>query len=102
MRALSEVSSRKLLIVDAAIGVAALPAAPVSLVGHTTDPEVPVVVPFALAVYEVTAGEEAGICQTICSLAMPEPSVDSNNESRIHCPGQSVPIGAIVNPASVP
>ena len=76
MRALSEVSSRKLLIVDAAIGIAARPAAPSSLVGHTTAPEVPVVVPFALAVYEVTAGEEAGICQTICSLAMPEPSVD--------------------------
>jgi hypothetical protein len=45
-----------------------IPEVPVSLVGHTTPETIPVCVPFALAVYEVTGGVAGcGICQTTCS-----------------------------------
>jgi hypothetical protein len=54
--------------------------------------ETPVVVPLADSVKEVTGGElGSGICQTISSTAIPEPSDDVYSESFTHSPAQSAP-----------
>ena len=100
---LSEVSSKKLFTVELSIGVADRPDAPDSLVGQISDSEVPVVVPFAMSVYEGTGGElGAGILQTISSAAVPDPSVEVNTESFTHFAAQSGPTLVTVTLASLP
>jgi hypothetical protein len=64
---------------------------------------VPVVVPFAISVYEGIGGELcAGILQTISSTAGPDPSVEVKTESFTHFVAQSGPTLDTVTLESLP